>query len=238
MKLAGRDGIALWYRAVRRVWIGVRGVFWARPRMAFGINPLSEQWGMDRGLPIHRYYVAQFLNAHRADIRGICLEFEDRVYADWFGGPALTRVEVLHADRHNPKATIVADLTKPNQLASDQFDCIICTHVLHLIPEPQQFVRELFRLIKPHGVLLLTVPHVSMCDPRVGERWRFTCEGLRQILTCVFGETHVSVEAFGNSLTAAGEIRGLVANEFRRAELNRHDERFAVEICARAVKAL
>lgn len=205
--------------------------------MAIGTRPLSVRWGMDRGLPIHRYYIAQFLAAHRADIRGVCLEFEDCLYVNWFGGSAVERVEILHGDNQNPKATIVADLTKPNNLPGAQFDCVICTHVLHIIPEPHRLVGELHRLLKPGGVLLVAVPQASMCDPRQGELWRFTREGLRLTLTTAFHDDQVSVEAFGNSLTAAGELRGLVAGEFSRAELNQHDERFAVEVCARAVKS-
>jgi hypothetical protein len=52
----------------------------------------------------------------------------------------------------------------------------------------------------------------------------------------VFGAANVLVRGYGNSLTAAGEIRGVVAGEFLRSELDSHDPRFAVEVCARAVK--
>jgi hypothetical protein len=44
------------------------------------------------------------------------------------------------------------------------------------------------------------------------------------------------VRAYGNSLTAIGELRGLVASEFDRSSLDYNDPRFAVEICARAYK--
>jgi len=51
-----------------------------------------------------------------------------------------------------------------------------------------------------------------------------------------FDPADIEMRAYGNSLTAAGEIRGLCAHEFTRRELDHRDERFAVEICARAVK--
>ena len=47
----------------------------------------------------------------------------------------------------------------------------------------------------------------------------------------------MTVRAYGNSLTAAGEIRGLVEDEFSRATLREHDPAFAVEVCGRAVKS-
>ncbi|MEJ7809948.1 MAG: glycosyltransferase [Gemmatimonadaceae bacterium] len=207
-----------------------------RARLAVGVQPLSYRWGTDRGFAIHRYYLNQFLQAFRADIRGECLEFQDATYAPKYGGSAITRMDVLHLDASNPAATVVADLTKPNDIATDRFDCIICTHVLHLIPELDRAVSEMHRILKPGGVLLAAVPHVSMCDPNEHELWRFTPEGLAVLLSKAFSAEHVVVRAYGNALTAGGELHGLVADEFRPSELEYHDPRFAVEVCARAVK--
>jgi hypothetical protein len=69
------------------------------------------------------------------------------------------------------------------------------------------------------------------------EFWRFTPEGLHRLLASAFGVENVLVRAYGNSLTAAGELRGLVVHEFTAKELASHDPRFAVEVCARAYKA-
>ena len=84
--------------------------------------------------------------------------------------------------------------------------------------------------------MLIAVPQVSMCDPGFHELWRFTAEGLAFMLAKAFGTGNVTVRAYGNSLTAAGEIRGLVAHEFSQATLEYHDPRFAIEVCARAYK--
>jgi hypothetical protein len=98
-------------------------------------------------------------------------------------------------------------------------------------------ISETYRILKPGGVLLIGVPHISMCDPGWHEMWRFTPEGLAVILAKAFGSENVTVRAYGNSLTAAGEIRGLVAHEFTKNQLDYNDPRFAVEVCARAYKA-
>jgi SAM-dependent methyltransferase len=211
----------------------------AKARVRLGVNaqPLSYLWGFDRGVPIHRYYLDQFINEFRSDIRGHCLEFQDDAYTSSYGNGAVSKLDILHIDDKNPLATIVADITKANQIPSDTFDCIICTHVLHVIFELETAVSELHRILKPGGVLLTTVPHISMCDPGWHEIWRFTPEGLALVLGKAFGNKNVTVRAFGNSLTAAGELRGLVAHEFSKATLDYHDPRFAVEVCARAFKA-
>jgi len=206
--------------------------------MATGLAPLSYVWGLDRGVPILRYYLEAFLREHAADIRGQCLEFQEDCYATRFGGAAVSKLDILHHDHSNPMATIVADLTRPNTIPRDCFDCIICTHVLHVVFDLEEMVAELHRLLRETGVLLVGVPHVSMYAPEAGEYWRFPPEGLRAVLAKAFGAANVMVRGYGNSLTAAGSLRGLVAHEFSEKELNYLDERFPIEVCARAVKRL
>jgi SAM-dependent methyltransferase len=223
-------------RTVKRAAILTRAAN-ARLRLGFDVEPLSYVWGFDRGLPLHRYYLEQFLDEFRADIRGHCLEFRDDSYTHRFGGDAVARLDILHLDGSHPAATIVADLTKPNDVPSNAFDCIVCTQVLHLIFEVDKAVAELWRILKPGGVLLATVPHISMCDPDWHEVWRFTPEGLGALIGKAFGSEAIVVRAYGNSLTAAGELRGLVAEEFSKAALAYSDPRFALEVCVRAKKA-
>ena len=209
----------------------------ARLRLGFDVEPLSYVWGFDRGQPLHRYYLEQFLEEFRADIRGHCLEFRDDSYTHRYGGAAVAKLDILHLDDSHPAATIVADLTKPNDVPSNAFDCIVCTQVLHLIFEVDRAVSELWRILKPGGVLLATVPHISMCDPGWHEVWRFTPEGLGALVGKSFGTDGIDVRAYGNSLTAAGELRGLVAEEFSKKTLAYSDPRFALEVCIRARKS-
>jgi SAM-dependent methyltransferase len=208
---------------------------WARMRLAFGSRPMSQVWATDRGLPVHRYYLAQFLAEFSGDIAGHCLEFQEGAYTERYGGGRVAGLDILHVDDSNPQATIVADITRPTGIPADRFDCIVCTHVLHLVRDLDAAVAELGRILRPGGVLLVAVPGISMAGPGGGELWRFTPDGLATLLAPVFGPS-VTVRAYGNSLAAAAELRGLVAHELSRRELNRHDPRFAVEVCARAVK--
>jgi hypothetical protein len=58
----------------------------------------------------------------------------------------------------------------------------------------------------------------------------------QMVLAKAFGAENVSVRAYGNSLTAAGAIRGLAAHEFTKAELNFHTLESPVGVFARARK--
>jgi SAM-dependent methyltransferase len=207
-----------------------------RSHLLDGISPLSYAWGVDRGFAVHRMHLEQFLREHSGDIRGRCLEFLESLYVPRLGGPAVQTLDILHADATNPRATLIADLTRPNDLPDDRFDCIVCTHVLQSIFELERAMGELYRILAQGGVLLIGVPQISMSDSRYGELWRFTPDGLSRLLTTAFAPGDVTVRCYGNSLTAAGELRGMVASEFSAEVLSTHDPRFAPEICARAVK--
>ena len=208
-----------------------------RVRMAIGVEPLSVSWGYNWGRPtILRFYLDQFLQEFSGDIRGHCLEFQEDSYTSRFGGGRVTKLDIIHHDTSNPNATIVADLTRPNQIPSDVFDCVICTHVLHVIFEVGKVVAELHRILKPGGVLLVGVPHVSMYSPRGNEFWRFTPLGLNTLLAQAFDSEQVLVRGYGNSLAAAASMKGMAAQDLTKAELDFQDERFAVEVCARAAK--
>lgn len=136
----------------------------------------------------------------------------------------------------NAHATIVADLCGPNLVPSDAFDCIICIHTLHVVLDDTTFVKELFRILAPGGTLLVAVPATSAVDPGWDEYRRYTTLGLRRLLETVFAPETVSVTSFGNSLTAAAEMRGLAADELATRDLRPSDPQFPVTVCAVATK--
>jgi SAM-dependent methyltransferase len=222
-----------WKTARRSFWVFRRRVGAIRGRLVVG-PPLSYQVGGDRGLPAHRDFIQRYLRAHSRYIRGDCLEFESDQYASLYGNP--DSVDILHIDESNERATVIADLTQPNDLPSNRWDCIVCTHVLHVVPDPFAAVRELSRIVKPGGALIVAVPTMMRIDhPAWTEYWRFTPDGLELLLKSSFDD--VSIEGFGNALVAAGMMRGLTVHEFFRSELEPYDPRFTVEVCALAKKA-
>jgi SAM-dependent methyltransferase len=201
-------------------------------------TPLSDVWGRDRGSPLDRYYIEQFLARERQCIRGHVLEVLDDAYTRRFGVD-VERFDVLDIDGRNANATIVADLQKANDIPSESFDCFILTQTLQFIYDTQSAVENAFRILRPGGVLLCTVPSVSRIARRTleSEYWRFTAAGCRALFGEVFGGDRIRVESQGNVLTAMAFLTGLATEELSQRELDVQDPYFPVVITVRAEKA-
>lgn len=79
-------------------------------------------------------------------------------------------------------ATVLHGSVTDTPLASEQFDLAISLDVLEHV-EPNEFLAEALRLVKPGGKLLVAVPAFSSlwsaADERAGHRLRYEIEGLR-----------------------------------------------------------
>jgi SAM-dependent methyltransferase len=215
-------------------------VGWVRFGSLGRLSPISPHWGYERGLPVDRYYIEQFLAVHASDIRGHGLEVKEDLYSTRFGCNRITRIDIIHPEPGNPKATIVADLTKANHLPSDTFDFIILTQTLHLIYDIRAAAATLYRILKPGGTLLATVSGISKISRddmnRWGHNWAFTTRSAERLFHECFPVENVKIESHGNVLAAIGFLHGLASQELRCAELDYHDPDYQVLITIRAVK--
>ena len=203
------------------------------------VTPLSTEWGFDRGTPVDRYYIEQFLEQHAGDIRGRTLEVKSAGYTRRFDR-GVTRADVLDIDARNPDATIVSDLAVGDGIPEAQFDCFVLTQTLHIIYDYRAAIVQSHRLLKPGGVLLVTVPLVSRIIPRYGlecDYWRFTALACTRMFGEVFGSANVGVRSYGNVLAGTAFLRGAALEEIPRRKLDEHDPYFPILVSVRAVKA-
>ena len=202
------------------------------------VTPLSSHWGRERGAPIDRYYIDQFLASRAEDIHGRVLEVMDTRYTSRFGRD-VERADVLDVDDTNPRATIVADLAAPGTLPEEAFDCFVLTQTLQFVFDLDSAVLEVHRALRSGGVVLATLPAVSKIDHTAGvagDFWRFTAASCSTLFGKVFGPDRVEVESYGNVLTGVAFLMGMAAEELRRPELEHRDVFFPVLIGVRAVK--
>jgi SAM-dependent methyltransferase len=206
------------------------------------LTPISRNFGFDRGTPVDRYYIENFLQDHRADVQGRVLEIGDDSYTRKYGGQKVTKSEVMHVNLQNPGVTIIGDLSRADHIPADTFDCFILTQTLQFIYDPKAAITTIYRILKPGGVLLATFPGISqMALPGSREEWedywRFTSHSARRMISEIFPSDNLEIQAHGNVLAAAAFLYGLGAEELSQPELDHHDADYELILAIRAIKS-
>lgn len=79
--------------------------------------------------------------------------------------------------------TYIGDICRRNDcLAEGTFDYVVCTEVLEHTLQPFDAVDEILRILKPGGMLFLSVPFNFRIHGPLPDCWRFTEHGLRALL--------------------------------------------------------
>lgn len=202
-------------------------------------SPLSDRWGRERGTPVDRYYIEQFLAENQGVITGRVLEVMNTRYTDRFGS-GVAKSDVLDVDAGNAAATVVADLAAADAVASASFDCFILTQTLQYVFDVEAALRHVHRILRPGGSVLCTVPVVS----RIGsgpelesECWRFTPLACAKLFERAFRPGTVHVRGRGNVLTCVAFLVGMAAEELTAHELETDDQFFPLLVTVLATKA-
>jgi len=66
-------------------------------------------------------------------------------------------------------------------LPDASFDLVLCTQVIEHCMNPWAAVREIHRILKPGGYLVVSAPHVWFFHPHPTDHWRFTQEGMAHL---------------------------------------------------------
>jgi SAM-dependent methyltransferase len=100
------------------------------------------------------------------------------------------QIGVMHGVKYAPH-WIAADLYDESPLidyrydvhdlgfSDSSFDIVVCNAVLEHVPCPQQAVDELFRVLRPGGLIWVDLPWVQPFHEMPKDYWRATPEGLR-----------------------------------------------------------
>jgi len=203
------------------------------------VTPVCREFGSKRGYPVDRFYIENFLAEHKADVQGRVLEIGDATYTRRFGEERVRQSDVLHVVEGNPEATIIGDLTNADHIPSNVFDCIIITQTLQLIYDLRSALTTLYRILKPGGVLLATVPGISQvvkCNWGDNWYWAFTDQSARLLFEEFFDSNDLEVRNHGNVLAAISFLHGITQEELTREELLYQDDEYQVIIAIRVCK--
>ena len=86
------------------------------------------------------------------------------------------------APRHDHVPTWIGDVCFMSQVPDGRYKAAVCHQVLEHVRSPSLAVGQLFRVLKPGGTLIVSVPHLSRRHELPHDYFRFTQEGLAAML--------------------------------------------------------
>ncbi|TSC88167.1 MAG: methyltransferase [Microgenomates group bacterium Gr01-1014_16] len=199
------------------------------------VRPLSSKFGFDRGTPIDRYWIESFLSKHHQDIQGRCLEVTDSKYTTQFG-QHIIKSDILDINPKNKLATIHGDLRHLPKVKSNTYDCIILTQVLGLIDDYESAIGECRRILKPEGILLVTMASLCPTFYEEGSFWRLTTASAKFVFKKYFKPQNLLIQGYGNILTGQCFWVGMCQEELTKKELEYYDPSYTCLVSIRAVK--
>lgn len=84
----------------------------------------------------------------------------------------------------HPELDYVADV-QAMPISDKTFDSAMCFEVLEHVPNPEKGLRELYRVLKPGGTLVFSVPHFLYLHNEPYDFYRYTKYGIRELATRV-----------------------------------------------------
>lgn len=148
-----------------------------------------------------RYYINDYIEQNKHYIKGDVLEFAggDIVYAEKYGNNP--NIKIMTADKHKdiyPNADYFVDLENIKTLPEDKFDCIIATQVIMYMKDVVKTLENLKYMLKPNGVLILTVPGPLFHHSKNSHHmFSFTEESIKYLCQKVFNN-YENFQYYGN----------------------------------------
>lgn len=103
------------------------------------------------------------------------------------------------APRGGDRPTWVGDVMRMPQVPDEHYDAVISHQVLEHVPRPWEALAEFHRVLRPGGVIVISVPHLSRRHELPHDYFRFTQEGMASLLRDA-GFDSIVVEPVGGLL--------------------------------------
>lgn len=95
--------------------------------------------------------------------------------------PLATTYQSLDLQKTHAELDHVGDI-QAMPLPSERFDTVVSFEVLEHVPDPEKALREIFRVLRPGGKLVMSVPHLFYLHNEPNDYFRYTKYGLRILL--------------------------------------------------------
>jgi hypothetical protein len=190
-------------------------------------TPFSSTFGCERGTPVDRHYLHQFLDAHRHFITGNVLEVQTASYTKRFGH------DVRRADTFDIVTafapTYLCDFAHCESTIPDKtYNCLLLPNTLQHFRELDRCLEHALRILTPGGTILASVAGLLPLTGDVPDYWRLSPDGWRELFARAWPGADVNVRGHGNCLAAVAAQMGLALEELTLSELAVEDSRYPV----------
>jgi len=169
--------------------------------------------------PLARWLASEAERAH-ADL-GRCRLLDagcgEKPYAPLFAAHVSEYVGLdtaahAHADLVGPVEAIPAE--------DASFDLVLCIQVLEHVDDPAQAIRELHRVTRPGGRVLLSTHGAMVYHPNPSDPWRWTHEGLERLFAANGGWGSVTVSPGSGTASSLAMLNAIfLEHALRRTPL-------------------
>lgn len=198
------------------------------------LKPVSRRCGYERGTPIDRYYIEKFIGTEQKYIFGRVMEVADDQYTKRFGKNIKESI-VMHVEGWGKNtAQVNLETGQGVNEYNDSIDCFVCTQTVQMIYDMKAAIRNIYRMLNPGGVALITIAGiagVSLYDYyNWGEYWRVTPKALKLVMEEIFDRDKIEIFSYGNVKTTMAFLYGVCVEDLDESDFIYNDEQFPMLI--------
>jgi len=143
-------------------------------------DPEKRKWFSPTMYAVHETIVPAILKRARGNVIDVgCgdMPFKDVIVQ------VADRYDTIDVERRVPEVKFTGDIHDMKVLPDASYDTAICLEVIEHVPDPFRALRELARVVKPGGYLILSAPHLSRLHEQPHDYYRYTKYGLERAIT-------------------------------------------------------
>ena len=128
------------------------------------------------GSKITRKNIRAFVKGYAHSGKTLDIGCGESEYSEYFPNRIGIDIKASHTNR-------IADAHDLHMFKDEEFDGILCTEVLEHLHTPQKAIKEMYRVLKKEGLLILTTRFIFPLHDIPADYYRFTKYGLEHLLS-------------------------------------------------------
>lgn len=199
-------------------------------------QPVSRQFGTERGTPIDRYYIEAILADHSEYIMGDVLEIEDNTYTMQFGGNKVKRSIIMDVSSTDSRVSFNGNIETGQGVRDEIADCFILTQTLMYIYDLGNAAHNIMRLLKKGGTALITCSGISQnsrrCMDSYGCYFNFNKDVFVRMFEKEANAQVLETGSFGNVKTVTAHLNGLCSEDLVKEDFAPNDKYYPLIVYA------